>query len=160
MPAARGPGPRAPRSPPRPPFQRYTLPVSDETPSVRLDIWLDVACVYKTRSQAQTACKNGRVKVNGHRGKAHRLVRPGDEVRISLPGGRLRILRVAASTASTIPRAQARALYEDLTPPPTAEEIELRKLQRLATPPRRAPGSGAPKKKERRDLRRIKEALE
>ncbi len=142
-------------------IRRETPSMSDETlDAVRLDIWLDVACVYKTRSQAQTACKNGRVEVNGHRGTAHRLVRPGDELRISLAGGRRRILKVAGLAATSIPKAEARALYEDLTPPPTAEEIELRKLQRLAAPPRRAPGSGAPKKKERRDLRRIKEELE
>jgi ribosome-associated heat shock protein Hsp15 len=135
--------------------------VSDDAPAaVRLDVWLDVACLYKTRSQAQTACTNGRVEVNGHRGTPHRLVRPGDELRISLPGGRRRILRVRGVASTSIPKAEARELYEDLTPPPTPEEIELRRLQRLATPPRRAPGSGAPKKKERRELRRIKEELE
>ena len=40
---------------------------------------------------------------------------------------------------------------------PTPEEIELRRMQRLSTPPRRARGAGAPKKRERRDLRRLKE---
>jgi hypothetical protein len=56
-----------------------------------------------------------------------------------------------------VARAIARELYLDHTPPPTAEEIELRRLQRLAAPPRRLPGAGAPKKKERRALRRLKE---
>jgi hypothetical protein len=59
-----------------------------------------------------------------------------------------------------VTKAIARELYLDHTPPPTAEEIELRRLQRLATPPRRLPGAGAPKKKERRDLRRLKERAE
>ena len=26
---------------------------------VRLDVWLDVACVFKTRSQAKEACEGG-----------------------------------------------------------------------------------------------------
>lgn len=132
-------------------------PVEGDSSGVRLDIWLDVACLVRTRSQAQTACANGRVEVNRQRGKAHRLVRPGDEVRISLPGGRQRILVVRALATHHVPREQARELYEDLTPPPTPEEIELRRLQRLAAPPRRAPGSGAPKKRERRELARMKE---
>ncbi len=125
--------------------------------SLRLDIWLDVACIYKTRSQAQAACKNGRVEVNGDRGKAHRAIRPGDEIRISLPGGRKRTIEVVEIESASVSKARARELYIDHTPPPTQEEIELRKMQRLAMPPRRDRGMGAPKKQERRQLRRLKE---
>jgi ribosome-associated heat shock protein Hsp15 len=124
---------------------------------VRLDIWLDVACIFKTRSQAQNACKNGRVWVNGHRGKAHRLIRPGDEIRIHLAGGRRRIISVEELESTNVPKARARQLYEDRTPPPSPEELELRRMQRLSAPPRRAKGAGAPKKRERRELRRMKE---
>jgi ribosome-associated heat shock protein Hsp15 len=126
--------------------------------NVRLDIWLDVACIFKTRSQAQSACRLGRVEVNGDHGKAHRLVRPGDEIRISLPGGRRRILEVVGLAETNVSKAAARELYLDHTPPPTEEEVELRRLQRLAAPPRRPRGAGAPKKQERRQLRRLKEA--
>jgi ribosome-associated heat shock protein Hsp15 len=131
-----------------------------EEPAVRLDIWLDVACLFKTRSQAQRACKLGRVEVNGARCKAHRLVRAGDEIRIALPGGRKRIIEVIDIESVHVARARARELYIDHTPPPTAEEIELRRLQRLAVPPRRPRGSGAPKKRERKRLRRLKEGIE
>ena len=62
--------------------------------SVRLDVWLDVACIFKTRSQAQTACRRGRVEVNGDHGKPHRAVRPGDTIRIKMPGGHRRIIEV------------------------------------------------------------------
>ena len=133
--------------------------MSDEKP-VRLDVWLDVACIFKTRSQAQTACHRGRVEVNGDRGKPHRAVRPGDRIVVRLPGGRRRILEVLELESTNVPRARARELYADHTPPPTAEELELRKMQRLSTPPRRPRGSGAPKKRERRDLRRLKEEWE
>jgi ribosome-associated heat shock protein Hsp15 len=126
---------------------------------IRLDIWLDVACVYKSRSQAQTACKRGRVEVNGQPGKPHRQVRPGDEIRIAIPGGRTRILVVRDVAETHIPRAQARELYEDLTPAPSPEEVELRRMQRLSAPTARPRGAGAPKKKERRQLRRAKEGL-
>ena len=40
--------------------------------SVRLDVWLDVACVLPTRSQAKLACEGGKVDVNGARARAHR----------------------------------------------------------------------------------------
>jgi ribosome-associated heat shock protein Hsp15 len=126
--------------------------------SVRLDIWLDVACMYKSRSQAQQACKLGQVRVNGDRGKPHRAVRPGDEIRISYRGGSQRILEIVEIEANHVPKSRARELYLDHTPPPTQEEIEMRRMQRLAAPPHRSKGSGAPKKKERRWLRRLKDA--
>ena len=46
---------------------------------VRLDVWLDVACVYRTRSEAQKACRNGKVDVNGQPAKPNRRIRVGDE---------------------------------------------------------------------------------
>ena len=128
--------------------------------SVRLDIWLDVACIFKTRTQAQTACKRGRVEVNGDHGKPHRSVRPGDTIVVQMKGGRRRILEVAEIESTNVSKARARELYVDHTPPPTPEEIELRKMQRLSAPPKRPQGAGAPKKRERRDLRRLKEGLD
>jgi ribosome-associated heat shock protein Hsp15 len=131
-----------------------------DAPAVRLDVWLDVTCLFASRSQAQRACALGRVEVNGDRGKPHRLVRAGDRIRISLPGGRWRTVEVVGVADRHVTKAIARELYLDHTPPPTAEEIELRRQQRLAAPPRRLPGAGAPKKKERRNLRRLKEGPE
>jgi ribosome-associated heat shock protein Hsp15 len=128
--------------------------------SVRLDVWLDVACLFKTRSQAQTACRRGRVEVNGDHGKAHRAVRAGDSIVIHLRGGRRRTIEVVEVEKTNVSKARARELYIDHTPPPTPEELELRRMQRLSAPPRRARGAGAPKKRERRDLRRLKEEWE
>ena len=125
--------------------------------SVRLDIWLDVSCLFKSRSQAQTACQRGRVEVNGDRGKAHRAVRTGDTIVIHLTGGQRRTIEVVEIERNNVSRARARELYIDHTPPPTPEELELRRMQRLSAPPRRERGAGAPKKRERRDLRRLKE---
>ncbi len=128
--------------------------------SVRLDVWLDVACLFKTRAQAQTACRRGRVEVNGDHGKPHRAIRPGDRIIIQARGGHRRIIEVLELETTNVPKARARDLYTDHTPPPTPEEIELRRMQRLSTPPRRPRGAGTPKKRERRDLRRLKEGLE
>jgi hypothetical protein len=56
-----------------------------------------------------------------------------------------------------IAKAEARKLYEDLTPPPTPEEIEVRRMARLARAFTRPAGAGAPDKRERRQLRKLKE---
>jgi ribosome-associated heat shock protein Hsp15 len=124
--------------------------------SLRLDLWLDVACLFKTRSEAQKAVKAGKVDVNGQSAKPHREVRPGDEIVISRPFGRRQRVVVRAVTDKHIPKAEARELYEDLTPPPTPEEIEMRRIERLARSVIRVT-TGAPDKRERRQLRRLKE---
>lgn len=99
--------------------------------TVRLDIWLDVACLFRTRSEAQRECKVGRVTVNGVVAKPHRDVRVGDELVISRPGGRKQTVVVRGVAGTHIPKADARELYEDRTPPPTPEEVEARRLERL-----------------------------
>jgi ribosome-associated heat shock protein Hsp15 len=99
--------------------------------TVRLDVWLDVACLFKTRSEAQRACKIGRVMVNGLVAKPHRELRPGDELVIARPGGRRQVVVVRALAERHIPRADARALYDDRTPPLTEQESEMRRMERL-----------------------------
>jgi ribosome-associated heat shock protein Hsp15 len=123
---------------------------------IRLDLWLDIACLFRTRSEAQNACKMGRVDVNGQTAKPHRELRPGDEIVISRPLGRKQTVVVRALAEKHIAKAEARALYEDRTPPPTAEEIELRRLTRLARAFTRTPAV-TPDKRERRRIRKLKE---
>ncbi|HTK28142.1 MAG TPA: RNA-binding S4 domain-containing protein [Vicinamibacterales bacterium] len=125
-----------------------------EPAAVRLDVWLDVACVFKTRSEAQKACRGGKVDVNGQGARPNRIVRPGDEIEITRAFGRKQRIRVRGVTDRHIVKASARELYEDLTPPPSPEEIEVRRVERAVraamTPPR------APDRRERRALRRLK----
>lgn len=122
---------------------------------VRLDVWLDVVCLFKTRSDAQRACQTGRVEVNDQRAKPHRSVRPGDRIRIARPHGRTQVIVVRGLAETHVPKAEARALYEDVTPPPTPEEQALIDLLRLARP--RPATQGAPDTRQRRELRRLKE---
>ena len=125
--------------------------------SVRLDIWLDVTCLFRTRSEAQKACKAGKVDVNGQPSKPHREIKSGDEIVIGRPLGRKQRLVVYAVTDTHVPRKDARALYEDLTPPPTPEEVEQRRIDRLARAFLRPQSAGSPDKRERRQLRKMKE---
>ena len=46
----------------------------------RLDKWLWAVRIYKTRTLAADACKNGRVTINGAQAKPSRTVKTGDEV--------------------------------------------------------------------------------
>ncbi len=124
--------------------------------SVRLDIWLDVACVFRTRSEAQRACRNGKVDVNGTTAKPHRELRPGDRLTIGRALGRTQLLLVKALADKSIAKAEARLLYDDETPPPTPEEVAMRRLERVfhaTMAPRQRPD-----KRERRLLRGLKGA--
>jgi ribosome-associated heat shock protein Hsp15 len=122
----------------------------------RLDVWLDIACLFRTRSEAQKACKMGRVAVNGQAAKPNREVRPGDQIVVSRLGGRKQTLVVRCMVERHIAKADARTLYEDLTPPPTPEEVEMRRMERLT---RALSGArpATPDKRERRRIRRMKE---
>ncbi len=124
--------------------------------ALRLDVWLDVACLFRTRSEAQKACKGGKVSVNGQSARPHREVRAGDEIVITRPLGRRQRVVVRALADRHIAKAQARELYEDVTPPPTPEEVEMRRLARLTRSIHRAT-TAAPDRRERRELRRLKE---
>jgi ribosome-associated heat shock protein Hsp15 len=125
----------------------------DPPESVRLDVWLDVACVYPTRSQAKASCEGGKVDVNGSRAKPHRSIRPGDRLKVTTGSGRKRELVVRAVADRSIPKAQARELYDDVTPPPSPEEIEARRLERIFAPVR---SLSRPDRRERRERRRRK----
>jgi ribosome-associated heat shock protein Hsp15 len=125
--------------------------------TVRIDIWLDVACLFRTRSEAQKACKAGKVSVNGQPSKPHREIKSGDEIEISRPLGRKQRVIVYAVADKHIARKDARALYEDVTPEPTPEEIEQRRIDRLARAFMRPQSAGSPDKRERRQLRKMKE---
>ncbi len=117
--------------------------------SVRLDKWLWAARVFKTRGLAADACDGGKVDVNAAAAKPAKTLRPGDAVRVTLPQGRHRLLKVVRLDDRRGSATVARALFDDLTPPEPPRT-------RLAPPPRREPGMGRPTKRERRDLDRLR----
>ena len=123
--------------------------------SARLDVWLDVACLFRTRSEAKRACEAGRIAVNGQPSKSNRLVRDGDRLRISRPFGRHQDVIVRIVIDQHVKKTEARALYDDVTPKPSPEEIEMRRLERTHRAAVRA--AGTPDRRHRRELRRIKE---
>ena len=122
--------------------------------TVRLDIWLDVACLYRTRSEAQKACQGGKVAVNGQTCKPHRQLRVGDELRLSRPLGRKQTVTVLGIADRHLPKAEARLLYRDTSPPLSEEEKEMRRIERVYRASMQR--SHTPDKRERRELRKLK----
>ena len=121
---------------------------------VRLDVWLDVSCLFKTRSEAQRACRGGKVDVNGQPGKPHRMVHAGDELQITRGSGGKQTIVINALADRSIPKAEARLLYEDRTPQKSPEEIALARAERVFRAAQTA--AGPPDKRQRRALRRAR----
>ncbi|HSF04438.1 MAG TPA: RNA-binding S4 domain-containing protein [Methylomirabilota bacterium] len=122
--------------------------MSEVPVTLRVDRWLWAARFFKTRSLAAQACAGGKVDVNGEAAKPARPVRPGDRIAVTLPGGQ-RIGRVLGLSERRGPASEARALWEDLTPPAPPR-------LRQARAPYRLPGSGRPTKLERRQIDRLR----
>lgn len=133
---------------------REAAPQDEPIAAVRLDVFLDVSCLFKTRSEAQRACKAGRVQVNGQPGKPHRLVRAGDAIAISRPLGTTQQVIIRAVAERSIPKAEARLLYDDRTPKPTEDEIAARRAERTFRAAQAA--AGRPDKRQRRAVRKLR----
>ena len=125
--------------------------------AVRVDVWLDVACLFKTRSEAKRACEGGKVQINGEHAKPHRTVRDGDEIRISRGFGRHQTVVVRGVIDAHVKKSDARTLYEDLTPQPTPEEIEMRRMDRIY---RASAASAGTDRRRRREIRKAKERFQ
>jgi ribosome-associated heat shock protein Hsp15 len=120
---------------------------------VRLDVWLDVACLFPTRSQAASACAGGKVDLNGRAAAAHKLLRLGDRLAITFGHGK-RTFIVRGLLEKHVRKSDARALYEETTPPLAPEVLEAQRLERLLAP--RGSGGSRPTKKERRQRERAR----
>jgi ribosome-associated heat shock protein Hsp15 len=120
---------------------------------IRLDKWLQVARVFKTRSQATLACNQSRVMVNGQKSKPHRNLELEDKVEVTF-GDWMRVLLVKELVDKTMPKKEVPRIFLDLSlPRPTLDPLE--RLMRRA-PVMREKGQGRPSKKERRQLDRLR----
>ncbi len=121
---------------------------------MRLDVWLDVSCLFKTRSEAKRACEGGKVEVNGEHAKPNRNLREGDRLRISRGHGRHQDVIVRLLVEQHVKKAEARALYDDVTPKPTPEQIEMARVDRAYQAAARA--AGTPDRRRRRTILEFK----
>lgn len=114
----------------------------------RIDKWLWAARIFKTRSIAADAIKNGRVTIGGVNVKPSRMVKAGETVSVRKPPVTysLKILKPIEQRvgAKLLPE-----VYENVT---TADQYELLEMNRISGFVNRARGTGRPTKKERRAL--------
>ena len=114
----------------------------------RIDKWLWAARIFKTRSIAADACKNGRVTINNVNVKPSHMVKAGETISVKKPPitYSFRILKPIEQRvgAKLIPE-----VYENVTDP---KQYELLEMSRISGFVDRARGTGSPTKKERRAL--------
>lgn len=114
----------------------------------RLDKWLWAARIFKTRTLASDACKNGRVTINGAQAKPSRTVKPGDEVGVRKPPVTY-TFRVRQAIEKRVGARLLPDVLENITPP---EQLAALELSRISGFVNRAKGTGRPTKKDRRAL--------
>ena len=114
----------------------------------RIDKWLWAARIFKTRSIAVDAIKNGRVTIQGVNVKPSRMVKEGEVVSVRKPPitYSFKILKTIEQRvgAKLLPE-----IYENVTPP---DQYELLEMNRISGFVDRQRGTGRPTKKERRAL--------
>ena len=124
-----------------------------EKEKLRLDKYLWAIRLFKTRTQAATACDTGKVKFNGQQAKAAKNVNIGEEYEVKTEAKRWRI-RVSGLLQHRVAYAEAIKFYIDITP---AEEIERLQYQAASFHTgKRLSKIGRPTKKQRRDIDEFK----
>ncbi|MBF1567918.1 MAG: RNA-binding S4 domain-containing protein [Prevotella shahii] len=114
----------------------------------RIDKWLWAARIFKTRSIAADACKNGRVTFNGMNMKPSRTIKEGDVVSVKKPPVTYSF-KVLKAIEQRVGAKLLPEIYENVTDP---KQYELLQMSRISGFIDRAHGTGRPTKKERRAL--------
>ena len=120
----------------------------DDTKEARIDKWLWAARIFKTRSIAVDACKNGRITIGGVNVKPSHAIKAGEIISVKKPPitYSFKVLRCIEQRvgAKLIPD-----IYENVTDP---KQYELLEMSRITGFVDRAHGTGRPTKKDRRAL--------
>lgn len=115
---------------------------------VRIDKWLWSVRIFKSRTLAIDACKEGKIKVNGQVAKPSQLIQIGDKLEVKKEGFLMQYL-VVQLIEKRVSAPLAQVCYEDQTP-----EEELNKFKDWFVGKSgvefREKGSGRPTKKDRR----------
>ena len=104
--------------------------------------------IYKTRSTAADACKNGRITMNGVQLKPSRTFKIGDTFNVR-KGPITYTYKVLQLTENRLGAKLVPEYMQDCTSP---QQLELLELARLAGNGGRDRGTGRPTKKDRRDI--------
>ncbi|MFW6020438.1 MAG: RNA-binding S4 domain-containing protein [Bacteroidales bacterium] len=122
---------------------------------IRIDKWLWAVRIFKTRSKATHACRNGKVKMHGQQVKPSAEIKPGDIIQVSKEQIDLEI-KVLKTLEKRVGAKVVPEYMEDLTP---EENYKKREIARHTNFEYREKGHGRPTKKERREIERLKKFL-
>lgn len=115
---------------------------------VRVDKYLWAMRIYKTRSIAADACKNGRVSMGSMQLKPSRTFKVGDVFNVR-KGPITYTFRVLQLTEN---RLGAKLVPEYMRDETSPQQLEILELARLAGNGGRDRGTGRPTKKDRREI--------
>ena len=116
--------------------------------TARIDKWLWAARIFKTRSIAATACKNGRVTINGANLKPSHLIKEGEVVNVKKPPI-IYSFKVLKTIEQRVEAKLIPEVYENVT---SKKQYELLEMSRISGFVDRARGTGRPTKKDRRQM--------
>ena len=114
----------------------------------RIDKWLWAVRIYKTRSVASDAIKNGRVTIDGVNVKPSRIVKEGDIINVKKPPITYSF-KILACIEQRIGAKLVPLVFENVTDP---KQYELLEMSRISGFIDRQRGTGRPTKKERRAI--------
>jgi len=114
----------------------------------RIDKWLWAARVFKTRSVAADACKNGRIIINGVSVKPSHIIKTGEMIHVRKPPVTYSY-KVLKCIEQRVGAKSLPEIYENVT---DTKQYELLEMSRISGFVDRARGTGRPTKKERRVL--------
>src|ERR1700712_4036066 len=115
----------------------------------RLDKWLWSVRVFKTRPEATTACRAGKVLIGELEAKPGRDIHIGETVTVRV-GVVTRTLKVTGLPRSRVGAKQLPEFVEDLTPAAEYERAKQAGIEHMLARER-----GRPSKKERRDMAEV-----
>ncbi|MDE6012875.1 MAG: RNA-binding S4 domain-containing protein [Prevotella sp.] len=121
----------------------------------RIDKWLWAARIFKTRTIAADACKNGRVTVDGVNAKPSRMVKEGETVSVRKPPVTFSF-KILKTIEQRVGAKQLPDIYENVTP---QDQYELLEMNRISGFVDRARGTGRPTKKDRRAMDAFNEKI-
>ncbi|MBQ9533494.1 MAG: RNA-binding S4 domain-containing protein [Prevotella sp.] len=116
--------------------------------TARIDKWLWAARIFKTRSVAVDAIKNGRVTIQGVNVKPSRLIKAGEVIDVKKPPITYSF-RVLQPIEQRVGAKLVPEILENVTDPKQYEILEMSRISGFID---RARGTGRPTKKERRAI--------
>ena len=126
---------------------------------VRIDKWLWSVRIFKSRTLATDACKEGKVRVGGMPVKASHLIAENEEITVKKDGFNFQF-RVVKTIEKRVGAPIAVTCYEDLTPPEERNKYQVWFISAHSNVEKREKGAGRPTKKERRELDEFKDVYD